>query len=90
MLKLIIQAALVEGVLTEKVNGRQSQAALTQTALHHLKDLGTEWEGRREGGREGGEGVREGKGGRREERERETEKEGGREGGREGERGSLY
>jgi hypothetical protein len=50
VLKLIVQAALMEGVLTEKVNSRQSQAALTQTALHHLKDLGTEWAGRREEG----------------------------------------
>ena len=56
MLKLIVQTALMEGVLTEKVNGRESQTALAQTALHHLKDLGTEW-GRVGGGR-GREGRR--------------------------------
>ena len=51
MLELIVQTALMEGVLTEKMNSRKSQTALAQTALHHLKDLGTEW-GRVGGGRE--------------------------------------
>ena len=51
-------------MLTEKVNSRQSQAALTQTALHHLKNLGTEYIG----------GV-----GKVGERERERERERGRE-----------
>ena len=41
MLKLIIQAALVEGVFTEKVNSREGQTTFAKTALHHLKDFGT-------------------------------------------------
>ncbi len=62
MLKFVIQAILMEGVLTEEVDGREGQTTLAQAALHHLEHLGT---GRRGG--EGGEGKegRGGEGGRR-------------------------
>ena len=41
ILKLVVQAALVEGVLAEEVDGGEGEATLAQTALHYLEDLGT-------------------------------------------------
>ena len=41
MLKLIVEAELVEGVLAEEVDSRQGQTSLAHTALHHLKYLST-------------------------------------------------
>lgn len=41
LFKLVIKTALMEGVLTEKVDGRQRETSSTQATLHHLKDLGT-------------------------------------------------
>ena len=44
LFKLIIQAILVEGVLTQEVDSRQGEATLALTTLHYLEDLGTEKE----------------------------------------------
>ena len=41
VLKLIVKATLVEGVLAEEVDCREGEATLAQAALHHLEDLGT-------------------------------------------------
>ena len=40
VLKLIVKATLVEGVLAEEVDCREGEASLAQAALHHLEDLG--------------------------------------------------
>ena len=42
--KLIIETALMEGVLAEEVDGGWRQPSLAQTALHHLEDLRTKRE----------------------------------------------
>ena len=56
MLKLVVQAVLVEGVLAEEVDSRERETTLAQTALHHLEHLGTaEGRGKR-GGRCKGKG----------------------------------
>ena len=41
VLKLIVKATLMEGVLAEEVDCREGEATLAQAALHHLEDLGT-------------------------------------------------
>jgi len=41
MFELIIEAALVEGMLAEEVDGREGETTLAHAALHHLKDLST-------------------------------------------------
>ena len=45
MLQFILEAVLVEGVFAEEVDGGKTETSSTQTALHHLEDLGTEGEG---------------------------------------------
>ena len=41
MFKLVYKTVLVEGVLAEKVDGREGEATLAHAALHHLKHLST-------------------------------------------------
>ena len=41
ILKLVIETALMEGMLTEEVDSWERETSLAQSTLHHLEDLGT-------------------------------------------------
>ena len=45
MLQFVLETVLVEGVFAEEVDGREAESSSAQTALHHLKYLGTRGRG---------------------------------------------